>query len=186
MELSRVYTNIEKIYHINRVKYGIMNPRFCKNNLNQITWVNHVSNEKFESYEEYYLWVNENLQYSFSLNEDSFVQFFFEGEKVGKKIEVYKGSMAYLPNPYTYSEYFRFDMDLKNEKDYGHESYHVHFGYRAKDVRFALYKYPLPSEFMKLVEFLHYNISITGFVQNNFWETLSDRGIKFNHCLDLK
>ena len=138
MELNTVYANIEQIYNSNR---ELMNPRFCKNARNQITWINHISNEKFDSYEEYYFWVNENLQYSFLLNEDAFVQFFFEGEKFGKKIEVYKGSMAYLPSPYTYSEYFRFDMDLKNEKDYNHVSYHAHFGYRAKDVRFALYKY---------------------------------------------
>ena len=186
MELSTVYANIEQVYNIKREQYDLMNPRFCKNANNQITWLNHISNEKFDSYEEYYFWVNENLQYSFLLNEDSFVQFFFEGEKVGKKIEVYRGSMAYLPNPYTYSEYFRFDMDLKNEKDYKHVSYHVHFGYRAKDVRFALYKYPLPSEFLKLIQFLHYDISLTKFSQNKFWESLSDRNIAFNHCLDLK
>ena len=99
MELSEIYSNIEQMYNIYGEKFGLMNPRFIKNDNYQITWLNHISNEKFETYEEYYFWAYENVQYSFSLQDDSLVQFFFEGQKCGKRIPVNKGSMAYLPNP---------------------------------------------------------------------------------------
>lgn len=186
MELSEIYSNIEQMYNIYGEKFGLMNPRFIKNDNYQITWLHHISNEKFETYEEYYFWAYENVQYSFSLQDDSLVQFFFEGQKCGKRIPINKGSMAYLPNPYSYSEYFRFDIDLDNEKDYDHPSYHAHFGYRAKDVRFTLYKYPMPTEFLKLIQFLHYGISIESYSKEKFWENLSDRKIKFNHYLDFR
>ena len=186
MELNDIYINIQQMYNIYGRKYGLMNPRFIKNDNGQITWLIHISNEKFETYEEYYLWVNENLQYSFSLEDDSLIQIFFEGKRQGKKIPVKKGSMAYLPSPYSYSEYFRFDVDLDNEKDYAHPTYHAHFGYRAKDVRFTLFKYPMPTEFLKLIQFLHHEVPIEQYAKEKFWETLADRNIKFNHCLDFK
>lgn len=186
MEIKEVYANIQQTYNMFASKYNMMNPRFFLNDMNQISWLGYISNEKFETYEEYYFWVLDNVQYSFSFGDDSLVQFFFEGEAKGKKIEVIKASMAFLPNPYSYSDYFRFDMDLKNEVDFEHVSYHAHFGYRSKNVRFTIYKYPMPSEFVKLIRFLHYSTTIKSFSENKFWENLNERGIKYNHALDFK
>lgn len=185
MELKEVYANIQYTYNMFASEYDMLNPRFWLNDRNQISWIGHMSNEKFETYEEYYFWALENVQYSFSFGDDSLVQLFFEGETKGKKIEVIKASMSFLPNPYTYSDYFRFDMDLKNEVDFEHASYHAHFGYRSKNVRFTIYKYPMPSEFVKLVRFLNYNTAIESFSESKFWEDLNERGIKFNHALDF-
>ena len=187
MELDTVYSNIEFLYNNHGQEYGIINPRFTKNSANQITWHNHLSNEKFETYEEYYSWANENFQYSFGLQDDSLVQLYFEGKQEGRKIIVTKGSMAFLPNPYSYSEYYRFDIDTSEGtvKDYSHPTYHIHFGYRAKDVRFTLYIYPMPTEFLKLIEFLHFEKQIKKYSESKFWESLEERNVKFNHSLDF-
>ena len=47
MELSEIYSNIEQMYNIYGEKFGLMNPRFIKNDNYQITWLNHISNEFF-------------------------------------------------------------------------------------------------------------------------------------------
>lgn len=185
MELEKVYANLHTFYNIYYRKYTLTDPRFYMNELLQLTWYDHLPNEAFENYEQYYDWVFDNVQYSLKLEDDSLLQFFFEAEREGKKNKIKKGSMAYLPNPRSFSDYFRFDIDLKREENYAHTSYHIHFGYRSKDVRFALNKLPLPSEFIRLIFFLHYGEVLEEFNKDNFWETLEERNIKYNHILDF-
>ncbi len=185
MELNHVYSNIMQMYNCHREDYGIMNPRFIKNEHYQITWINYLGIERFETYEEYYFWAYENVQYSFSLQDDSLIQIFYKAEKQGKKEVVVEGSMAYLPSPYKYCDYFRFDIDTNNEESFRHTSYHAHFGYRSKDVRFTLVRYPMPSEFVKLVMNLCYGVHIGGFSSDKFWESLDDRGINYNHYINF-
>lgn len=186
MELEKIYNNLFTFYNMNYRKYMLTDPRFYLNDALQLTWYNHITNESFENYEQYYDWVFDNVQYSLKLDDDSLLQFFFEAEREGKKNHAKKGSMAYLPNPRNYSEYFRFDVDLKREENYVHTSYHIHFGYRSKNVRFTLNRFPMPSEFVRFIFFLHYGEWVEEFNKNNFWETLEERNIKYNHALDFR
>jgi hypothetical protein len=154
---------------------------------NAVSWENYRTNEKFETYNEYYNWVINKIQYSFMLKDESAIQIFLEGERSGKKDNyvLVKGKMAYLPRPDKYSEYFRFDVDYKKANDYDHTAYHAHFGYRSKDVRFSLYQFPTPSEFVKFVLFIDYGYHYMHFNSKNFFDDLDLLGNKYNHNLSF-
>lgn len=184
MEIKSVFNDLDTFYKAYSRQYKFMNPRYAKT-YNSLSWENHISNEKFDSYEEYYQWVIDKIQYSLLLGDESAVQIYFEGERKGKKYEIKKGSMAYLPNPKKYSEYFRFDLDYKNSEHYNHTAYHIHFGYKAKDVRFSLLSMPLPSEFIKFILFLDYNVEYEYFNDKNFLPDLDKLDNKYNHILQL-
>ncbi|OPD59415.1 hypothetical protein [Bacillus anthracis] len=182
MDIQSLYYDLQTFYNANRRAHHFLNPRY-EMNYNTLTWEKHIPNEKFDTYHEYYDWAVNKIQYSFMLQDESIVQIFFEGEPKKKKFIVTKGSMAYLPRPDKYSEYFRFDVDYKSAQHFNHTAYHVHFGYRAKDVRFSLFHFPAPSEFIKFILSLDYNQPQQCFNAQNFFKDLDEINNNYNHSL---
>ena len=186
MTIDKIFLDIQYFYNSFAIKYNITNPRFVKSDT-VISWSNHIPTERFITYEEYYHWVYNKSQYSFSLENDSLVQLYFEGkwgkEKKKRVVKVSKASMAYLPNPASYSEYFRVDMDLDNAKNFCHNSYHVHFGYRNDELRISLYQYPLPSQFT--IFLLNSEEDIRAFSKDRFFPSLDYLKEQYNHKLEF-
>jgi hypothetical protein len=184
VDIESVYSNLLTFYNVNNNEYKFLNPRMEKL-CDCISWKNYKGNEKFENYDEYYQWALDNVQYSFMFSDESMIQVYFEGVRKKKKFVITKGSMSYLPMPKKYSEYFRFDLDYDREEDYVHTSYHIHFGYRSKDIRFSLMRFPYPSEFIKMILFLDYDKEVNYYNRSMFMEDLRERSIEYNHALDF-
>lgn len=184
VDVISLYSDLDIFYKANSRKYNLLNPRYKFDN-RVLSWQNHISNEKFETYPEYFEWVISEVQYSLMLSDESVVQIYFEGEKNKKKFVITKGSMAYLPRPDKYSEYFRFDVDAINARDFDHTAYHIHFGYKAKDTRFCMFEFPFPSEFIKLILSMDYGISFETFNPKKVFKNLDSFGSKYNHSFRL-
>ncbi len=182
MNIKTLHSNFLFTYNQYFEQYSLTNPLFCISpNKKKLTWLNYRSKESFYTYEEYYNWVNNNLQYSIAISDKALIQIFFEGD--GKKI--LKSSLAFLPNPNILMSYFRFDMDLLSCKNYYHNSYHINFGYRTDDVRYSLNKFPYPSEFIKFSLFLIGKDEFLFFKKDHFFSDLNSLGEKYSHFFDM-
>lgn len=180
--VKNLHANLLLAYNHYSKKYSISNPLFCLSpNGKILTWLNYTSREYFYTYEEYYQWVNENLQYSLALSENVLVQIFYE-EKDNKII---RGSLCFLPHPDLLMSYFRFDMDVEKCKNYYHNTYHINFGYRSDDVRYSLNRFPYPSEFIKFCLFLMGNEEFNRFSKKKFFNDLNSVGESYSHLFDF-
>lgn len=184
MDIQSLFYDLDTFYKANFKEHKLINPRY-EMTFNTLSWEKHISNEKFDFYPQYYEWAVNKIQYSFMLEDESIIQIYYEGERIKKKYIVTKGSMAYLPRPDKYSEYFRFDVDYKKAQHFNHTAYHIHFGYRAKDVRFSLFHFPTPSEFIKFILFLDYQKTIASFKSKNFFDDLDTIKNEYNHILSF-
>ncbi|MCK4261217.1 MAG: hypothetical protein KAX49_19740 [Halanaerobiales bacterium] len=182
MKVKSLYSNLKTFYNLKARELHFLNPRFILVQ-NTLTWDKHISNEKFITYPEYYNWVVNNSQYSLMFEDESYIQIYFESD--GEDENVKKGSMAYLPEPEQYSEYFRFDLDMNNITPYNHTAYHIHFGYRSKDVRFCLYQFPFPSEFIKFILTSVYEYEVSCFNPQKLFSNLDELNNQYNHHLSF-
>jgi hypothetical protein len=183
MNVNALFQNTHMIYNCLAERYNITNPFFILSpSKRMLTWTNYLTKEKFYSYEEYYDWVSNNLQYSMSLSEVAFFQIFFE-EKDG---EIFRGSLSFLPRPDLLMTPFRFDLDLLNVKSYYHNSYHVNFGYRSDDFRFTVNKFPFPSEFVKFCLFLNGSEEFNSFNRKKFFKSLGLIREDYSHSFDFE
>lgn len=183
MTIKNLHANLSLAYNFFSKQYNIVNPFFeISPNGKLLTWKNYKSKESFYNYEEYFHWVNENLQYSIAISETAFIQVFFEEEDG----VISKGSLSFLPYPDLLMVPFRFDMDTKNCKDYYHNSYHINFGYRSDDVRFSLNRFPFPTEFIKFCLFLNGNSEFTHFNKKKFFNDLTAIGELYSHLFDFE
>ncbi|HLO59212.1 MAG TPA: hypothetical protein VK179_10750 [Bacteroidales bacterium] len=175
-----LYSNLERIYNANFRKYDLQNPFFCLKN-NELTWHSYVPKESFYTYDEYFKWVINNNQYSLAVSGKALIQVYFREEN---RI-ITKGTLAFLPEPDSFMTYFRFDMDTINPAPYYHNTYHIHFGYRSDDIRFSLYKFPYPSEFIKFTLFLLGNSEFTSHNNERFFSDLATIGESFSHKFEF-
>lgn len=178
--VKKLYIDLKQFYNCSYLKYNLQNPLFCING-NHLTWNNYLPKESFYTYEEYFDWVVNNNQYSLVILDNLLLQIFYEE----KNAKIVKGSLTFLPNPDSMMSYFRFDMDTQKAKDFYHNSYHINFGYNSDDVRFTLFKFPYPSEFIKFALFLSGRSEFTKHSQSKYFTDLRAIGESFSHFLDF-
>lgn len=180
--INSLFQDLKIFYISNNEKFSLTNPLFTqKNNSEILTWYNYKSKQSFYTYDEYYLWVINNLQYSVVIDDKVLVQIYY----VQKGKDITKASLSFLPHPDLLMSYFRFDMDTENNKDYYHNSYHINFGYRSDDVRFTLNRFPYPSEFLRFVLFLMGYDEFKTFNRKRFFDDLNSIGDQYSHNFDF-
>ncbi len=182
MTLTNLLSDLRIFYNLNFNEFNLLNPFFYINSSsNSLTWKNYISEESFDTYEEYYQWVVSNNQYSLTFGEDALIRIHFK-----KKGTNWFASMAFLPDPSINSTYFRFDMDFSEQKDFIHSSYHIHFGYNSNRFRISLMSYPYPSQFLYFIAFLLGYHKCKHFDNSKFFPSLDSIPEVYNHFLNLK
>ncbi len=180
--IRALHHNLDIFYKSNFEKWSMSNPLYAISpDKKTLTWYNYQTKQSFYSYEEYYAWVADNLQYSIALGENILLQIFYQELENG----VSKGSLSFLPHPDLLMTYMRFDMDKNNWKHYYHNSFHIHFGYRSEELRFSLNRFPHPSEFIRFCLFLMGNDEFENFNRNRFFNDLTTFGERHSHIFDF-
>lgn len=179
---QNLYMNALTCYNVYAERYSLTNPLFhLSNDKKTMSWYNYKPKEHFYTYEEYYQWANDNLQYSIAISNKALIQLFY----YEKDSNITKASLSFLPNPDELMSYFRFDLDCENHEDYHHNSSHINFGYRADNIRYSLNKFPYPSEFIKFCLFVAGNHELTNFNGRKFLADLDTRGELYCHLFDF-
>lgn len=177
-----LHHNLDIFYKTNFSKLEIRNPFYqLTSDSKTLTWYNYQVKQFFYSYEEYYAWVSDHLQYSLAFGDHGLIQIFYQEFKTG----VQKGSLGFLPHPDLLMTYFRFDMDTHACSDYYHNSFHINFGYRSDDLRFSLNRFPFTSEFLRFCAFLTGNVEFSDFNRKRFFGDLGTMGEKYSHLFEF-
>jgi len=181
--VRNLYNNLRLSYNVFSKTFDIANPLFQITNDEQIlSWHKYLPKESFNTYEEYFEWVNSNLQYSLAISDVGFIQIFYKSEND----KIVKASLAFLPNPNMMMSFFRFDLDSINCKDYYHNTYHINFGYRSDDIRYTLNRFPYPSEFIKFILFLLGKFEFKSYNKKKFFIDLDSIPELYSHRFDFK
>lgn len=180
--INALFQDLNIFYISNNEKFSITNPLYTQaNNSEILTWYNYQTKQYFYTYDEYYAWVVNNLQYSLVIDNKVLIQMYY----VQKEKSITQASLSFLPHPDLLMSYFRFDMDTNSCKDYYHNSYHVNFGYRSDDIRFSLNRFPHPSEFLRFVLFLLGHEEFKAFNRKRFFNDLNSLGEQYSHNFDF-
>jgi hypothetical protein len=171
------YSNLETFYNQNHKK--LINPNFIWRD-DKLTWNNRLGWLKEHNYEKYFQWLINEKQYSLLLTDGAALQIYYEFYKDALKI----ASLSFYPVPESGFEPFRFDLDIDAAKDYHHTHYHIHYGYNTKGMRMPLYRFPMPSEYIKFVlAYVYAENSFYNFKKDLFLDNLDDLECKYNHSL---
>lgn len=182
ISIKDMFLDLRKFY--NEHYRFLLNPFYTLFDNKILSWKNYDLYQHFDLYEEYFRWVTNEFQYSIMLSDGSVIQIYAEE---GQNGEIVKANYSFLPNTNTKFEYFRFDLDSPNKKDYTHTIYHVHFGHNKPEMRLSLYQFPLPSEFIKFIlAALYYKKEFYNFKKTNFFPDLDQLSNRYHHFIKLK
>lgn len=171
-----MYINIRHFY--NSRFSNLFNPNFeYDNNKRILSWSNYEGWVKKSNYKDFFEHCLNERQYSFTLEDDSLVQLYYEDDSE----KIIKSSLTFIPNPERDLSYFRFDLDYSARRDYNHTLYHIHFGYYSNDFRICLYSFPFPSEFLKFINCIILKDFNHLFNKDKFLHNLDIMKCKFNN-----
>lgn len=172
-------TDLHTFYNANYRRWKLQNPSFVQKD-GCLTWRNRVGINHEEDYEKLYQQVIDDVQYSLMIENRAVVQIYYQSSH-GK---VTDAALAFIPEPGTGLEYFRLDFDLRRAKHFSHTTYHAHFGFHCKEMRFSIKEFPYPSQFLRFICGIAFQRKIEHFNRDKFLaDDLVSTGCKHHHGL---